>query len=112
VSRYHFAGHPAFLDTAAAEIGRPEVAFAARRDPTLVAISTLCAQAVEGNAEHVAGILAEAESLSDRIRIALRASELMIVHVRSRRDSLHTVPDPSLTPARSSPSGRIPRRTT
>ena len=112
MSRYHFAGHPAFLDTAAAEIGRPEVALAARRDPTLVAISTLCAQAVEGNAEHVAGILAEAESLSDQIRIALRASELMIVHVRSKGAPDRSVSDLSLMPTRSTISGRIPRRTT
>ena len=48
--RYHFPGHPAFLDIAAAEFGRPEAALAARRDLTLAAVATLCSQAAEGDA--------------------------------------------------------------
>ena len=38
--RYHFPGQPAFLEAAAAEIGRPESAIAARRDTTLSAVAT------------------------------------------------------------------------
>ena len=85
MQRYHFPGHPAFLDAAAAEIGRPESASAARRDATLHAVATLCAQAAEGEARHVPGILAEAHKLVDRLRASLRAAELMLDHVRDGR---------------------------
>ena len=84
--RYHCPGHPAFLDAAASEIGRAEAALAARRDATLAAVANLCAQAAEVDARHVAGILAEAEALADRLRVSLLAADMMLAHVRSGRD--------------------------
>ncbi len=85
--RYYFPGHPAFLDAAAAETGLADAALAARRDATLAAVANLCAQAAEVESRHVAGILAEAEALADRLRVALRASEMMLEHIRSGRSA-------------------------
>ena len=85
--RYHFPGHPAFLDAAVAEIGLADAALAARRDATLAAVANLCAQAAEVDSRHVAGILDEADALADRLRVALRASELMLEHIRSGRST-------------------------
>ena len=93
--RYQFPGPPAFLDAAAAENGRPEAALAARRDSTLNAVASLCAQAADGQAGHVAGILAEAERCVDRLRAALGAAEQMIEHVRLGRAD---APQPEAAP--------------
>ncbi len=110
--RYHFPGHPAFLDIAAAEFDRPEAALAARRDLTLAAVATLCSQAAEGDASHVVGILAKAEELTDRLRSAVRAAELMLIHVRSGRASVPEGSNLPLIPMRSLLTGRPSRRTT
>lgn len=85
MARYHFPGFPAFLEIAAAEIGHPELSVTARRDSTLAAVATLCAQAADADPRHVAGILAEAESLSLRLLAAFRASEMMLADVRDGR---------------------------
>lgn len=108
--RYQFPGYPAFLEAAAAEIGRPESAGPARTATTLAAMASLCAQAAEADAGHVAGILAEAEALGDQLRAAQRASELMLAHVRSGRIATATVvsSDPPRH-ARSAPSPTRPR---
>lgn len=100
--RYHFPGHPAFLDDAAAEIGWPETASAARRDATLQSVATLCAQAAEGDVRHVSGILVEAEKLVARIRVSLRAAEMMLEHVRVGRQI--SIPNP--TRSQPSPAAR------
>lgn len=94
VTRYHFSGFPAFLDAAAAEIGRPEAAGPARRNATLAAVSTLCAQAAEAERHHVAGILAKAQEIGDQLEVAHRASQLMLSALRAGCGS-SDVPFPS-----------------
>ena len=91
--RYQFRGHPAFLDAAAAEIGRPEAAGPARRDATLAAIAALCGQAADAEDRHVAAILDRARELSDQLRIAHRASELMTAEVRDGRSATMNPPE-------------------
>lgn len=83
--RYYFPGHIAFLDAAGAESGLAYAALAARRDATLGAVANLCDQAAEAESRHVVGILAEAEALANRLRVAIRATELMLAHIRSGR---------------------------
>ena len=107
MARYHFPGHPAFLDVAAAEIGRPEAALAARRDPALAAVATLCAQAAEADLGHVSGILSEAQRLTDHLHSAHRAAELMLLDVREGR-----MPSPEMSPSPPAPASLpIPSRT-
>jgi hypothetical protein len=98
VPRYHFPGHPAFLDAAAAENGLADAALAARRDATLAAVANLCSQAAEVDSRHVVGILAEAQALTDRLRVALHASDLMLEHVRSGRAVARPTSDPARRP--------------
>ena len=102
--RYYFPGHIAFLDAAGAESGFAYAALAARRDATLGAVANLCDQAAEAESRHVVGILAEAEALANRLRIAFRATELMLAHLRSGR-----VPSPSAAgpPQRSLAASRV-----
>lgn len=105
--RYHFPGYPAFLDAAAAGIGRPEAAGPARRNATLAAVATLCAQAAEAEGRHVAGILAKAEEMAEQLRVAHLASELMIADVRAGRIAAPS--DPVTRRPRSAPAPSEPR---
>ncbi len=104
MSRYHFPGFPAYLDAAAAEIERPEAAGPARRDPILAAMSNLCAQAAEADPRHVAGILAKAQEMSDQLRVAHRASELMLADLRAGRAVSDEISLPRRTRSASPPS--------
>ncbi len=85
MSSYVFPGYPAFLDAAAAELGRPETAGPARRIATLTALANLCAQAAHGDRAHVEGILAKAAEFRDQLATALRAAELMLADVEAGR---------------------------
>ena len=92
--RYHFPGYPAFLDAAAAEVGQPEAAVPARRNETLAALAGLCAQASEAEDRHVAGILAKAQEMVNQLRVAHRASELILAAVRAGRSAPDVTPSP------------------
>ena len=85
MSSYVFPGYPAFLEAAAAELGRPESAVPARRIVPLTALADLCAQASRGEQAHVAGILAKAAEFRDQLATALRAAELMLASVEAGR---------------------------
>jgi hypothetical protein len=80
---YVFPGYPAFLESAAAELGRPESAWPARRIMQLTALANLCAQAADGDPAHVEGILAKAAEFRDQLATALRAAELMLLDVEA-----------------------------
>jgi hypothetical protein len=82
---YVFHGYPAFLESAAAELGRPESAGPARRIASLTALANLCAQAAEGDLANVEGILAKAAEFRDQIATALRAADLMLADVEAGR---------------------------
>jgi hypothetical protein len=90
LSSYVFPGYPAFLESAAAELGYPESAGPARRIVALTALANLCAQAAHGDPVHVEGILAKAAGFRDQLATALRAAELMLIDVEvgQRRSTL------------------------
>jgi hypothetical protein len=81
LSSYVFPGYPAFLESAAAELGHPESAGPARRIAPLTALANLCAQAAHGDPAHVEAILAKAAGFRDQLATALRAAELMLTDV-------------------------------
>ena len=85
MSSYVFSGYPAFLESAAAGLGRPELAAPARRIEPLTALANLCAQAAHGDLVHVEGILAKAAEFRDQLAIAFRAAELMLADVEAGR---------------------------
>ncbi len=85
MSSYVFPGYPAFLESAAAELGYPESAGPARRIAALTALANLCAQAAHGDPAHVEGILAKAAGFRDQLATALRAAELMLIDVEAGR---------------------------
>jgi hypothetical protein len=85
LSSYVFPGYPAFLESAAAELGSPESAGPARRIEALTALANLCAQAAHGDPAHVEGILAKASGFRDQLATALRAAELMLIDVEAGR---------------------------
>ena len=87
MSSYVFPGYPAFLEAAAAELGRPDSVDPARRIVPLTALANLCAQASRGDRAHLAGILAKAAEFRDQLATALRAAELMIADVEAGRAS-------------------------
>ncbi len=94
MSRYVFPGHPAYLETAAAELGHPESAAPARRIAALTSMANLCAQAALAQPGHVAGILAKAAEFRDQIATALRAADLMLADVEAGRQQAPG-PDPA-----------------
>jgi len=109
LSRYVFPGYPAFLDAAAAELGRPELAAPARRVTALTSMANLCAQATHAEAGHVAGIMAKAAEFRDQIATALRAADLMLADVEAGR-APEPGPPAAPGPGASSPpplSGRV-----
>ncbi len=83
MSSYVFPGYPAFLESAAAELGHPESAGPAGRIVPLTALANLCAQASHGDPAHVRGILAKAAEFRDQLAVALRAAELMLADVEA-----------------------------
>ena len=85
LSPYVFPGYPRFLESAAAELGRPESAAPASRIAPLTALANLCAQAAHGDGAHVVGILARATEFRDQLAVALRAADLMLVDVKAGR---------------------------
>jgi hypothetical protein len=85
VSSYVFPGYPAFLESAAAELGLPESAAPAGRIVPLTDLANLCAQASHGDPTHVRGILAKAAEFRDRLAVALRAAALMLADVEAAR---------------------------
>ena len=82
---YKFPDSPAFLGEAAANLGLPVAAAAARGDVTLAAVANLCAQAAEADTSSVAAILTRAAGFRDRLEIALLAADLMVDAVREGR---------------------------
>jgi hypothetical protein len=86
VSSYVFPGYPAFLESAAAELGLPGSAGAAGRIVPLTALANLCAQAAHGDPAHASDILARAAEFRDHLAVALRAAELMLLDVEAARD--------------------------
>lgn len=106
---YVFPGYPAFLETAAAELGRPESAAPARRISAISAMANLCAQAALADPGHVAGILAKAGEFRDQLATALRAADLMIADVEAGRKPAPE-PEPMPDPAASRPPLPRPSR--
>jgi hypothetical protein len=72
-----FPDTAAFVEAAAAELGRPEAAARARRLAALAAVGRLCGRAAGADAARSADLLATAASLCDGLRVAARAAELM-----------------------------------
>lgn len=111
---YVFPGYPAFLESAAAELGRPELAAPAGRIVPLTALANLCAQAALAPESHAPGILAGAAEFRDQIAIALQAAEQMLAEVEAGRarssvePSVEAVGSPIVPPTHDS---RKPRRT-
>jgi hypothetical protein len=85
LSPYVFPGYPNFLESAAAELGRPESSSLASRIAPLTALANLCAQAAQSDRAHVEGILAKATEFRDQLAVALRAAELMLADVQEGR---------------------------
>jgi hypothetical protein len=117
VSSYVFPGYPAFLESAASELGLPGSARAAGRIVPLTALANLCAQAAHGTPAHAPGILARAAEFRDQIAVALWAAELMLAEVEAARGlspsedrgEPEPEPDPSLVPTPPAES-RKPRK--
>jgi hypothetical protein len=97
-----FPGYPSYLDTAAADLGRPEAARPARSIATLSALANLCAQASAASPAAVAGILAKADEFRDQLHVAYRAAELMLDELRTELAQASLLP--------SKPTPRPPRR--
>lgn len=93
-SSFVFTGHPAYLEAAAQDYGRPDLARAAGRLAALTAAANLCAQASRAEPVAVAPILAQAGEHRDQLAIALAATDAMIADVESA-----TWFDPESTPA-------------
>ena len=110
MSPYVFPGYPAFLESAAAELGHPESSGAAGRIVPLTALSNLCAQAAHADPAHVRGILAKAAEFRDRLAVALRAAELMLAEVEAARG--HSMPGDrvEITPSAITAPAADPRR--
>lgn len=85
MSSYVFPGHPAFLESAAAELGHPDSARPAGRIVPLTALANLCAQASHAAPAHARGILTKAAEFRDHLAVALRAAELMLADVEAAR---------------------------
>jgi len=81
VPRVPFPGYPAFLESAARQIGRPEAEAPARRIATLSALANLCAQASLGGPEVAPAVLAKAAEFRDQLHAAALAADLMIAEV-------------------------------
>ena len=113
MSPYVFPGYPSFLESAAAELGRPESASLASRIAPLTALANLCAQAAHGDGAHVEGILAKATEFRDQLAVALLACELMLADVQAGRSRSLPEPrgetEPATTPA-STPDPRGVRK--
>jgi hypothetical protein len=78
-----FGGPTEYLEAAALEIGRPELAGLARGVGPLVAIANLCAQASQTETRDAPGILAHAERFLLQLHVAHQAAEMMIRAVRA-----------------------------
>lgn len=85
VTPFVFGGKTAYLEAAARKRGRPELARAAGRQPALIDLANLCAQASRADAEHVETILAKAAEFREQLAVAFRAADAMIVGVRAAR---------------------------
>jgi hypothetical protein len=81
-----------FLESAAADLGRPELAAHAGRIVPLTALANLCAQAALAPESHAPGILAGAAEFRDQIAIALQAAERMLAEVEAGRARLSDEP--------------------
>jgi hypothetical protein len=91
---FHFPGFPTYLQAAATELGRPELAEPARRIPALSRMADLCAQAAEADPAHIGAILRAASEFRDQIRIARLAADRMIAAARVAAGLPAETPEP------------------
>ena len=106
MSNYTFSGFPAFLEAAAARLGRPEAAGPARRQGALAALANLCAQVVGAERGRAPEILAKAAEFRDQLHVAHLAADLMLLDAY---DGLG-LPRPSLPEGRGEPAAEPSRR--
>jgi len=87
LSSFVFPGHPAYLEAAANQLGRPESARAAGRLVAVTALANLCAQAGRADPAHVDAILAKGVEFRDQLATALRAADAMLADVQAAQVS-------------------------
>ena len=100
-----FPGHTAYLEAAAAGLGRPEFARAAGRQVALTALANLCAQASRADVTHAGAILSKAAEFRDQLAIALQAADAMLADVGVPLDG-------GVPAAEANPPAEAPRRST
>ena len=114
LSSFVFPGHPAYLEAAANQLGRPESARAAGRLVAVTALANLCAQAGRADPAHVDAILAKGVEFRDQLATALRAADAMLADVQAARGAPKSHPEAMISSGDSSetPNGRhsIPRK--
>jgi hypothetical protein len=77
-----FPGYMAFLEKAAEDLDLKSAFERARRNRELASLSVLCAQAIDADPAHLAGIIQKGEEFLNALRLAHEAARRVLETVR------------------------------